>query len=78
MITQGQVTEYKIAYNKLINRYKKGAKYLEDNSIPQSEREKHLPELEKIVGDINKALDTFEKCGIELSADERMNGFSRL
>lgn len=78
MITQGQVQDYKKAYNHLIVRYKKAEKYLNDNNIPLATREKHLDEFKKIIQALNEAMETFRKYGIKMTSLEITEGFARL
>ena len=76
-MTQGQLKEFKIAYNKLVLRHKKAEAYLNNNDIPMADREKYLPEFRKLLNNINKAIEDFNANGIEMTADEILEGFAR-
>jgi hypothetical protein len=75
MLTEEQFKKYVQAYNDLIDRYKKAEKYLEDNEIPITEREKRIPEATKLMNRMSKAIDVFRENGINMTQEEVFNGF---
>lgn len=63
-------------YNKLIKRVEVGSKYLDDNTIPVSEREAKVPAFRKIIDRLNAILFDFKECGIAVTDDEILGGFA--
>lgn len=63
------------AYNKLVQRYKKAEKYLDNNSIPIPDREKHIPEFQKIIKAMDSLMKQLKSTGYEMTSHEILNGF---
>lgn len=74
-MTQGELEGWKARYNAILMRYYKGVVYLENGEIAITQREKWLPELEKIVEELNYILALFDADNISYRADEVLGGF---
>jgi hypothetical protein len=57
-------------YNELLKRFLAGTKYLDNNEIPIAEREKWLPEYEKIRAEMEQILSQ-----VEHTEDNILRGF---
>jgi len=62
----------KIRYNELIVRYKNAEKFMDDDTIDIGLREKYIPNLQKLMGEMSKTLDIIGS----YSNHEILNGFS--
>lgn len=76
MLNEKQLKAYKKAYNVLVERYRKAEKYLDNNDIPMSEREKHIPEAIRLINKISKGIDVFRENGIEITEEQIFKGFT--
>ena len=75
LLTGEQVIERKKAYNKLIDRHNKAAAYLDNNKIPLEEREKHIPDFQKLLNRLNEAITMFKNNGVSMTSEEILEGF---
>lgn len=70
------ILELKQEYNSLLLREAKAEIYLEDESIPVTEREKWQPEYKKIVDRLNELITQIEaEIGRKLTQSEIQGGF---
>ena len=76
-ITHGQLKELKVAYNRLLARYKKAEIYVDNPKISDEEKEKHMPEFRKLIKAISEAIITFSEMGVTMSDSEVMEGFEK-
>jgi hypothetical protein len=72
------LNDLKQKYNYLVGRYQKAEAYLEDTSIPQTTREKHIPDYREIANKMSEMLDEFKKIGFEYTHDQIINGFQEV
>jgi hypothetical protein len=56
-------------YNNFVYRLKQAALYMDDDSIPIEEREKHMPRLRKLMQDMHDIAKEFK-----LTEEEMLNG----
>ena len=63
------------AYNKLVERYQKACIYLDNNSIPIPDREKHITEFQKIIKAMDSLMKQLKLSGYEMTSYEILNGF---
>ena len=67
--------ELKKEYNNLLQRHMKAAVYMDDEKVPIQDREKWMPEFQKIGYHLNRMLNMFDIRGIEVSVKEVLGGF---
>jgi hypothetical protein len=67
------VLELKQQYNTLLMRQYKGQVYLDDTSKP--DREKWLPEYQKVVEELNGILSELQRLGVTVTEREVLGGF---
>ena len=64
-------------YNALLQREKKAEKFLNDDTVDISKREKWLPEYEKIVSELGKMIHEYKTMtGSDMPTEEILNGYS--
>ena len=64
-------------YNALLQREQKAEKFLNDDTVDISKREKWLPEYEKIVLELGKMIHEYKKMtGSDMPTEEILNGYS--
>jgi hypothetical protein len=69
------VNDSQLDYNKLLERCRKGEKYLNDSSIPLQERETRIPDFKNIVDKLNGILFDMENQGIMVTERQILEGF---
>ncbi|NLU27089.1 MAG: hypothetical protein GXX00_08100 [Hungateiclostridium thermocellum] len=72
------VAELKREYNKLLKRYNAGSAYMDDNTIPLSEREARIPDFQRIVKKLDTILYLFKQNGVSYTDDEVLHGFTEV
>jgi hypothetical protein len=72
------IDDLKQNYNYLVARYKKAVAYLENESIPQTTREKHIPDYRKITNKMSEILGDFKHLGFEYTTEQILNGFTEV
>ncbi len=73
--TTENIAEAKKAYNRVLKRYKEASQYLDNQEIPQSEREKHIiPFRVEIVDVLEAYITVLKDWGVQINDDEIMGG----
>lgn len=67
--------ELKQKYNALLKRYNKAVKYMENPSIPFSERMKHEDSFKSLVKELNTTLEIINADGEEITEKNILEGF---
>lgn len=62
-------------YNKLLEREKKAAQYLDDNTKPIAEREKWIPQYKNIIDRLGAIIDELRQLGYKMTDNEIIEGF---
>ena len=71
------ILEVKKSYNRILKRQQEAGKYLDDTSIPITEREKHILAFRiEIVEPLNTYLEVLRDWQVEVTEHEILNGFS--
>lgn len=72
-----QIEELQVKYNKLLARHDNAYKYMEDNNISIAEKEKYLPEYQKLVAMLEKTIVDINNTGENMTDAEIEYGFTR-
>ena len=67
--------ELKKEYNSYLSRHIRACAYLDDNSVPVSEREKWIGSYKEVLYHLNRILNEFEINNIQCTAEEILGGF---
>ena len=68
--------EIKIAYNRLVERWKKYEAYMSDKNVSMAEKIKWVPQAQKLTNEMSALLDTMEGEDITYTEIEVFGGFA--
>ena len=72
------IVALKQEYNGLLKRFKAGSAYLDNDSIPDLEKDDKLPAFIRILDRLNGILFCFKENGISYTDDNVLNGFTEV
>lgn len=73
-----EIREYKVEYNYWIDRYNKAEKYFKTATIKECEQKNILDLFNLVVNNLSRLLYIFKDYGIELTNEQKFEGFSEV
>ena len=70
-----EIAGHKDQYNKLLLRHENAVMYLDNTKVPAMQKEKWLPEFEKLIEEMNWIICVLEADGYVPTTQEILNGF---
>lgn len=70
------VVDMKKKYNQSLAKYRKAYTYLDNNSIPLDEREKHLQKFRDLMYELNDIILQIRAAGYNMTSEEIRGGFT--
>ncbi|HEY5585688.1 MAG TPA: hypothetical protein VIK78_14530 [Ruminiclostridium sp.] len=70
-----EIRGHKQQYNEYLKRHYKASVVLDDNKIPFGQREKWIPNYQRVLNELNFILNLFDTDRVKYTSDEVFGGF---